>query len=264
MLKEITSLQNPLVKHLVKLRQNHDYRTEHRQIIVEGLKIVKEVSLKHPLEILIVSRKELIPKEIGIQETQETQEIREIYLMSDEIIEKIGGVRSSEGILAVVKMPEFSSFEGLNRIIVLDGINDPGNMGTLLRTALALGWEGAFIVNESCDPYNEKAIRAARGATFHLPLQMGTWVELKEIVRKNNLTPVVADLDGDEIDVSLETNSILLVLANEARGPSKEALNLCKKISIPMSGEMESLNVAIAGGILMYALGPKLKKVGTC
>ena len=245
MVKEITSLQNPLVKHLTKLRQNHDYRLEHDHMIVEGAKIVREISQQHSLKTLLITQENLIPEGVSVQE---------VFVVSLEIIEKISGLRSSDGILAEIEIPKFSSLEGIKKLLVLDEINDPGNLGTLLRTALALGWEGVYIVNGSCDPYNEKAIRAARGATFHLPLRIGSWKELEEIFLRENHFSIVADITGDFIEKYQGKKAIALILSNEARGPSENALRLSERVSIPMPGEMESLNVAVAGGILLYAL----------
>jgi len=245
MVKEITSLQNPIVKHLVKLRQNHDYRFEHKQLVIEGLKMVQEVCAKRPAKTLVVLNEALIPEGVCGDE---------VLIVNEDIMEKISGVRSPEGILAEVTMPNPSTLQGLKYLIALDGINDPGNLGTLMRTALALGWEGVFIVNESCDPYNEKAIRSARGATFRLPIGMGTWKDLEQVIKNNKLQPLVGDTQGTPISKITINDGTLLVLGSEAHGPSEEALKLCKKISIPMPGAMESLNVAVAGGILMYEL----------
>lgn len=245
MVKEIKSLQNPIVKHLVKLRQNHDYRFEHKQVVIEGLKMVQELCTKTPAKVLVVVDETFIPKGVCADE---------ILVVTEEIMEKISGVRSPEGIFAEISMPKPSDLKGLKYIIALDGINDPGNLGTLMRTALALGWEGIFIINESCDPYNEKALRSARGATFKLPFAMGSWKDLEKVIKNNKLQPLVGDIEGTPISKVTSKEPTLLVLGNEARGPSDEALKLCKKISIPMPGAMESLNVAVAGAILMYEL----------
>src|SRR6185295_12199026 len=97
----------------------------------------------------------------------------------------------------------------------------------------------------SCDPFNEKAIRAARGAHFRLPLAMGSYEDLKRIVKENNLDPLVADLEGSTPSELSKNKGKLLVLGNEANGASAEIQQFCSKVTIPMPGEMESLNVAI-------------------
>jgi TrmH family RNA methyltransferase len=240
---EITSAQNPKVKHWTKLRLNRDYRYQHKKILVEGVKLVRE--LGNLIETLIVISESLIPKNCSP---------KELYIVTPTIMNKISGVESPEGILAEVSMPVPAYFEKVNFLLALDGVSDPGNLGTLLRTALALGWDGAFILDNSCDPFNEKAIRAAKGATFRLPLKMGSWKELQQIVNAHNLTPLVADTEGENLLDWKRKKKILLVLGNEAHGASVDAERFCNKIKIPMLGEMESLNVAIAGGILMFVL----------
>lgn len=243
---EITSLQHPLVKHLVHLRQNKDYREEHQSALIEGSKLISEVCLHKKAKIIITCNKMLIPSGIKAEK---------IVIVNEAVMDKISGLKASEGLAAEVEIPKQASLRGLQWILACDGINDPGNLGTILRSGLALGWEGAFILNNSCDPYNDKAVRAAKGATFRLPLAMGSWVELNQIISENNLQPLAGDLKGTLMnDVQIKKNGVLLVLGSEAHGISDEAKSLCKKIQIPMPGDMESLNVAVAGGILMYFL----------
>ena len=178
----------------------------------------------------------------------------EFLLVTEDIIKKISGIQTPEGILAEVAIPQESSLANSHYILALDGIRDPGNLGTLLRTALALGWDGVFILENSADPYNDKALRAAKGSTFRLPIKTGPWSELKKLLNQNHLKALAADLEGENLDSFSLHDNIVLVLGNEAQGLSKDASSICKKITIPMKGPMESLNVAVAGGILMYSL----------
>lgn len=245
MLREIKSLQHPLIKHLVKLRQNHDYRYEHQSVVVEGIKPVLELCKKEKPKILVSSHPDLIPNGLNDED---------IVLVNETVMQKISGMLSQEGLIAEFAMPKEDTLKGLKSILVLDGVSEPGNVGNLLRSALALGWEGIYFLDNCCDPYNDKALRAARGATFRLPIGMGSWKKLNQIIQDNQLTPYVADTTGIPPNEVKKTNGILLVLGNEAHGPSAEALSVCKKVTIPMTGEMESLNVSVAGGILMYLL----------
>lgn len=238
----ITSFQNSLVKHLIKLRQDKDYRYAQKSIVLEGFKVIQEV-VTHIKRIFYI---EPFPVEKfkGIDHWQ----------VSEAVMKKISGVISPEGIIAEVQMPTFGKLNGKNYILALDGINDPGNLGTLLRTALALGWEGVYVLPNSCDPFNEKAIRAARGAHFKIPLAFGTALELEQLAKENRLNAFLADLIGKKPEALPSTGGRLLVLGNEAQGGSREVQQFCTPITIPMTGEMESLNVAVAGGILMYLL----------
>lgn len=242
---KLTSAQNPLIKHFVKLRQDRNYRYAQKSIVVEGIKMLQEVSQNCPVKTLFVCG-----------ETASNIIAEQTFVVTEAIMQKVSGTKSPEGVIAEVAMPPWASLDGKNYVVVLDGVNDPGNMGALLRTALALGWEGAFLLEGSCDPYNEKALRAARGATFRLPLATGGWDELNHLIQKNGWLPVAADTEGMPVSELAHSDKILLVLGNEAQGLSKEAHKFCKKTTIPMSGQMESLNVAIAGGILMYILIP--------
>eukprot|EP00466_Bigelowiella_natans_P019351 jgi/Bigna1/128003/aug1.5_g2711 len=147
----------------------------------------------------------------------------------------------------------------MKRLIILDGIQDPGNLGTLLRTALGLGWDGAFLLKNTCDPFNQKAIRAARGACFRLPLYTeGSLDDLQELLRDHDFTVSSSTLADEIRDVP-----IALWLGSEGKGLSggqwSEAQNGCedgqallaaplKTVKIDMAPEMESLNVAVAGG----------------
>jgi TrmH family RNA methyltransferase len=243
--RHITSLHHPLLKHLIQLRKNHHYRYEQGSVVVEGIKPITEICKRCKAKLIIASDPTLISPEMQATET---------YITTDAVIKKVSGMVNSEGILAEFPLPINQCLKGMNFILILDTINDPGNLGTLLRTALALGWEGAFIVGDSCDPYNEKALRAARGACFSLPICQGSWDELYALVKANAMATFIADLNGanpHSIDVK---QPIALILCNEARGPSPEALALGTAVSIPISTKMESLNVASAGAILMYLL----------
>lgn len=251
-IKNITSVQHPLVKHLVKLRQNRDYRYDHQRLIVDGITLVSELGGSTRFKTIVVRDEMMIP--LGV-------EADEIMIVSENVMKKISGLQSPEGIVAEIGMPKPDSLDGKHYIIALDGVNDPGNVGTLLRSALALGWEGAFILDESCDPFNEKAIRAARGATFRLPLSWGSWEDLQRLIQQNHLTPLIAEISGEKIEDVKIPDSILLILGNEARGVSEKSKQIGRSVTIEMVGEMESLNVAIAGSIIMYTLrSPKSKK----
>lgn len=247
MAKVISSLQHPLVKHMVRLRKNSDYRIDHQSVLIEGRQMISEVCPTHPTKVLMVYDETFIPPGVNA---------KEVITVPEEVMQKISGLQSPDGMIAEVALPEPATLKGMHWVLVCDGVSDPGNLGTLLRTGLAFGWEGAFILENSCDPYNDKALRAAKGATFRLPIAQGSWKDLKQLITKNKLTPLVADMGGTSVSdfSSQKGKGILLVLSNEAHGVSDEARDLCEVISVPMSGEMESLNVGVAGGILMYLL----------
>lgn len=245
MFRHVTSAQNDFVKHLVRLRQNSDYRYNCQSVIVEGLKPIKELLTHMQPKNMVALDAHLVPANVPKEA---------VTLVTEAIMHKISGMLSPEGLLAEFPMPHFASLDGMRRIIALDAVQEPGNLGSIMRSALALGWEGVFLIGENCDPYNEKALRAARGATFRLPHIQGSWSQLKELIHKNGLLALQADLAGKKPQ-DIDTNSpILLMLSNEAHGASLAGEQLCQKLTIPLCGDMESLNVAAAGAILMYLL----------
>lgn len=244
-MKRVTSANHPLVKHLVKLRQNRDYRYEHQSLVIEGIKPVEELAPHNRFKLIATYNEAMIP--LGA-------EADEILIVNDVVMKKISGMQSPEGLVVEIPMPKPASLAGLKSILAFDGVSDPGNVGNMLRSALALGWEGVFILNESCDPFNDKALRAARGATFRIPLSWGNFDQLKQLVTENQLTPLVADIHGKELSQVSQKGAVLLVMGNEAHGPSKEIKDFCEQITIAMPGTMESLNVSVAAGILMYTL----------
>ncbi|CAI5500018.1 unnamed protein product [Closterium sp. Naga37s-1] len=171
----------------------------------------------------------------------------------------------------------------MSRVLVLDGVQDPGNLGTLLRTALAFDWviekwcggewksgetrrssmgylHGVFLLPGCCDPFNDKALRASRGVLFRRPVAVGDWSHLLSLTSHHNLSLLAAHpAAADTADASAGASAphgICLVLGSEGQGLSATALRLCQPVAIPMPGGAESLNVAVAGGILLFLLGP--------
>lgn len=171
----------------------------------------------------------------------------------------------------------------LSRVLVLDGIQDPGNLGTLLRTALALGWEAVVLVNGCCDPFNDKALKASRGAVFRLPLAQYTQEQWEELVERQGLLALAAEPDRaagsrsggratrqqqpqqqqqllqaagslQEVQQRMSQLRLCLCLGAEGQGVSPDVMQRCQSVSIAQFGEMESLNASAAGSILMFAL----------
>lgn len=238
---EITSLQHPIVKHFVKLRKSRSYRRECGTTVIVGKKLIQELSRHVPLKTLLT--------EPGVPPLRAEKH----FLVTPGIVKKITGLQEPEPYAAEVALPKPGNLAQKNFLLVLDGISDPGNLGTLLRTALALGWEGVFLTNGSADPFNEKALRAAKGATFHLPILEGSHEELAALIEKNRAAVYLADMRGKDVQTLTCKPPLMLILGSEAHGVAFTHTK-ATALSIPMQKEAESLNVAIAGGILMYAL----------
>lgn len=234
--KEIKSLQHPIVKHLVKLRKEKKYRDEKKTLLIEGKKLLSEY--QGPIHLLMTAEGTSIPSHLSPKMH---------FIVPYSIIEKISDARTPEPLLAEVPTPKLPWKEPPKRLLALDRISDPGNVGTLLRTALAFGFEGVFLIG-GADPYGSKALRAAKGAPFHLPIQQGSEEELITLIETHQLTPIIADASGEAPSLN---SPLILILGSEGEGPSETLKNYGKCIAIPMEPETESLNVAVAGGILM-------------
>ncbi len=241
--QEISSLQHPIVKHLVKVRQDRSYRSDVNTVLISGIKLVTELSSLYPFKTLLIAEGYTPP----IPLTSER-----CYAAPISILKKVTGLNEPEPIAAEIALPPRAPFCGITRLLVLDGISDPGNVGTLFRTALAMNWDAIFLTPHTSDPFNDKALRAAKGATFKLPFQSGSYEELLSLVQQEGLHLVIADAHAKE---SSHTHlPVALVLGNESHGASLQLKSQGTGMSISINPAIESLNVAAAGAILMDRL----------
>jgi TrmH family RNA methyltransferase len=234
--RNLFSLQHPLVKHLVKLRESRACREESQEILLVGEEVVREVATRLKVNILITER----PLDI---------EAKEIYIASSAVLKKITG--TDDLVAATLPLPKSTNLLPQQKIVVLEGLQDPGNVGTILRTALALGWDGAFLTPGTADPFNDKALRASRGAPLFLPLQYGP------IETLGPRSIYVADVRGVDLTKVDFKKPLALILGHETRGPSLQAKQAGQLVKISMQGPVESLNVATAAAIFIYHIGEK-------
>ncbi len=249
--QELSSLGHPYVKHLVKLRLDRNYRYQEGLVLVSGLNLLRDLAPQISFKTLLLTH--------GYQ-PDFSYRSQQVCYVSYDILKKVSGLIKPEPLVAEIYMPEPAPLKNLRALLILDGIADPGNLGTLLRTALALGWDGAFITQGSTDPYNEKALRAAKTATFKLAWRQGNISELVALLKKNHLKLYAADARGHNFREISVVVPLALALGNEAHGLSPELKNQAQLIAVAMSGPMESLNVASAGAIIMHCLAPACSK----
>ena len=181
------------------------------------------------------------------------------FCLSDKLFEQLAQTETTQGIMAIVEKPELSPDRFLDKgggnFIVLDRLQDPGNIGTILRTADAAGYELAIVMKGTADVFSPKAVRAATGSLFRMPVVfMDSVDELMEFTRAagKKLVATCFDTDRYYYDENLKGN-IALIIGNEGGGISRELIECSDlKIKIPMHGNIESLNASVAAGILMY------------
>ena len=238
MIKYIDSKQNNKIKHASSLKENK-YRKEYREFLAEGKKSL-EIAIEsgNVKEVFTLKPIEGLPSNI-------TQ-----YVVKKDVLDKIALSGSPEGIVFISQIVERKPKKS-TKVVYLDRVSDPGNVGTIIRTALAFSYDAIILSSGCCNPYNEKVVSASKGAIFKLPILHG---ELNEFSKgKKVIVSTLTDnaIDLQDLDVK---ESFILVLGNEAAGVKKEIIDsadIVTKISI---SNIDSLNVAVAAGILMNKL----------
>lgn len=243
--KEISSLQHSLVKHLVRVRENREYREQAGSLLFTGRNAIKELASSGKFARVFLQQGYEVPFLCDAEE---------IYTVSESVMSKITGLKTPEEIAVEIRQPQPCDLAHFKRVLLVDKISDPGNLGTLLRTALGFGW-GVFLLEGSVDLFNEKVLRASKGAIFSLPFDRGDEQKLKTLIDKQNWRLLAADAKGVAVDtISDKERPILLALGNEGVGLSPFVASQFEKISIPIKGALDSLNAAVAGGVLLYLL----------
>lgn len=177
-------------------------------------------------------------------------------------LETAAGTDTPQGVLAIAHVP-YRSLDGLvlsarARLLVLDAVQDPGNVGTLLRTAAALGADATLALPGTVDLWNPKVVRSAMGALFHRPALGTTWETLDVFLAARGIPLWVADAAGASLDDARPPESLALVVGNEGQGISQRAVGrAAARVRIPIAADVESLNVAVAAGILLHHLKPR-------
>ena len=240
----ITSLDNDKIKKCLKLKEKK-YRDEYNEFLVEGEHLVIEAYRAGILE------------EILIKHDEVTMLDAPITYVSDEIIKALSTLETPSHMFGLCKKKDESNDLG-NRILLLDRVQDPGNLGTIIRSSKAFGIDSIVLGEGCCDIYNEKVLRSTQGIGFHLNIVSR---DLKEVISelKDREVPILGTRVEYGEDIRNLTNRdkecFALIMGNEGRGVSPDILELCDKfIYIEMDDQVESLNVSIATSILLYEL----------
>ena len=233
----ISSIQNEKIKEIIKLK-NKSVRDELGLFIVEGDHLVDEAyNTKHLIEIYTIDeryRLEDIP----------------ITCVTNNVMEKLSSQKSTPKIIGIVKKKEIEDITG--NVLILDQIQDPGNLGTIIRSAVAFNVQTIILSPGSVDLYNEKVIRSTEGFIFKLNVIVKPLVEAINYLKNDDYKIIGSDMNGNELN---SVSKYALIMGNEGKGISDEVLSLCDQVvSIKMNKDCESLNVGVATGILLYEL----------
>lgn len=249
----ITSTSNPQVKRLLQLQKKSKARTEENVFVVEGLRMFVEVPDERVEKVYLSEafynkkKQELNLKNFPVE------------ILSDSVFSHVSDTKTPQGILCIVKQKEYNLNEILNvknpHFIVLDNLQDPGNLGTIVRTAEGAGVDAIFMSKDCVDIYNPKTIRSTMGSIYRMPI---IYIEdipaLLDEFRQRGIQSYAAHLDGknsyDKEDYECGT---AILIGNEGNGLRDEVAKKADVwVQIPMYGQVESLNAAIAASILMF------------
>ncbi len=256
-MEKITSKSNDLIKGVKKLLSSSDKRREQNLFVLEGARLVFDTlnSLFEVRYFLITSRAYDRYKNSADKMMEKSEES---YFISDELADKLSDTKSSQGVFAVCRMQkEQCDFSNTSKLIALDNVQDPGNLGTILRTAEALGIDGVIVAG-GCDIYNPKVLRASMGSILRLKVKADDDLcrALTEL-KASGFTAYATVPDSDALsiaDIDFSKKAIC-VIGNEANGISSPVKAVCdKRVTIKMLGNAESLNASIAGAITMWEM----------
>lgn len=246
----ITSSQNPKIKLIRALLGRAKERREAGAFVAEGIRLVEEAETRNWQFRFALYDASLNERGSSLVEKLLSREV-DVEEVSEPLMKSLSDTETPQGILAVLEFAQPPIPSPLNFVLIPDQIRDPGNLGTLLRTASAAGVQSVFLPPETTDAFAPKVVRAGMGAHFRLPIQSMKWEKIRREIW--DLPVYLADMDGTSCwDADLR-GPLVLIIGNEAEGASAEARELtAQKISIPMSGDMESLNAGVAGSVLMF------------
>jgi TrmH family RNA methyltransferase len=248
----ITSAQNSKIKLVRALVGRARERREANAFVVEGVRLVEEAVQSNWKFQFALYDETLSDRGRSLVESLILRSI-EVEMVSESLMASLSETETPQGLLAVLTFTQFPIPNLPNFILIPDQIRDPGNLGTLLRSAAATGAQAVLLPPETTDAFAPKVVRSGMGAHFRLPIHSLTWEQIEQTSKSAGLQIYLADMDGRscwEMDLR---QPLVLIVGGEAEGASSEARKLAdQKISIPMTGKMESLNAGVAGSILMF------------
>ena len=243
--ERITARKNPLIQQVRKLISSRKERQETGLYVADGTKLLEEAVKYAQLDTVILSD--------GV-EAQLPSHVRLVRVPGD-VMESVSPMQTPQGALFVCRLPEEKLFVPQQRMLLLDGIQDPGNLGTILRTADAL--QVPVVLLEGCaDPYNHKTVRASMGAVFRTPPVRADWAQVREALQREKIPVGVTALSDTARDIRLwELRDMAVVIGSEGQGVRPEVLEQADaRLIIPMNSRCESLNAAVAATIVLWQM----------
>ncbi len=251
----ITSRDNPNVKRIAKLARRDQARKE-GVIYLEGTRLCEEAlsSGQKAVEVIVAEDK--------VSWAEKFTPDMEPLVLSRNVFAKISQTVNPQGVAVVIREPQLSSDiprTGRDIYVVLENTQDPGNLGTIIRMADAFGLTAVIVSPTTCDPYNDKVIRATMGSVWHIPVVRKTMDECFEFFEKEGIDTLAMHLKGEELGEGVLSLPCAYFIGNEGDGLTDETSSRCSKlVKIPMKGKAESLNAAVAASVIGYELSKLL------
>ncbi len=246
-METITSRQNPLFQTIRKLNASAAFRRQKGLFVCEGPKLLEEaVKWGADIDTAVLAQGTRFPLPAGAR----------VVETPPDVFSSLCDTRTPQGVLFTCRLPDTARpLEPTGkRYLVLDGVQDPGNLGTIWRTADAMGCDGLILVQLCADPFSPKAVRATMGACFRLPVYQTGLAGLERFCAQAGLPLYATALREDTVDIrEADLSRAAVVIGSEGRGVSEEMLSLCEKtLKIPMEARCESLNAAVAAAIVLW------------
>jgi TrmH family RNA methyltransferase len=246
MTESITSLQNARVKLVHQLQNKARIRRTERKIVLEGMRLISDaLSQKQRPEFVFYVAKHVDWNFISQLQNQNITLIE----VSDEVMQHVTDTQAPQGVIGVFPIPQPKLPKTPQRVLILDAIREPGNMGTILRTAGAAGVQVVILAGDCVDIYNPKVLRGGMGAHFRIPIIEATRSEIRGYCEELNVYLAAGDGQVSYTNVDW-TKAWALVIGNEAHGVGASVEGT--RIAIPMAADTESLNAAVASGIILF------------
>ena len=246
----ITSKNNEIIKNIRKLKEKK-YRDLENKFIVEGIKIVLEAIIeKADIDLIVICEENNIEK----SKLELLKKYNYIYV-SNKVFSAITDLKSPQGVIAIInKKIDNKVKTNEDLIVVLDGIQDPGNLGTILRTIDSVGISQVIVSKETADSFNSKVVRSTMGAIFRVNIiTVDNLINTLKDLKNSGYEVLATSLENSKSIYDIDYTKKVIVIGNEGNGVSKEVLKEADlKIHIPMLGKTESLNAAIATGVVLY------------
>lgn len=247
----IESVHNDIIKLTVSLKDKKN-RDENSLFVVEGFKQVSEIPKDWNIKFVLAAEK------------YKDFVTNKLYITTEKIFKRVSDTKTPQEILAVVEKKKFDIDKVLSNngiFVIADTLQDPGNMGTIIRTAEAFGCKGIFVSKNSVDVYSDKVVRSTMGALFNIPvIQECDIISLITTMKQKKISICAFSLDADKSLSNFKfKNNTAVIIGNESKGISKQILDVVdNKIKIDMTGKSQSLNASVAGAVAIYEISKQL------